>query len=156
MTFARPAGLGPALFAALLLGGCVSGGGSGGGVMSMFSSTPSASMQPVRNADGTEQFSVPSAGREAVRARIAQVVSEPIQDARISNAWRTAASAKVTPDDYATCVSATTPSGTRNFVMIVSGSGIGDVISGPAARTRCADNARVVQWVAFKEVVASQ
>ena len=27
---------------------------------------------------------------------------------------------QVTPEDYATCVSATTPSGTRNFMMIVA------------------------------------
>ena len=93
MNFARPAGIGPALFTALVLGGCVSGGG-GGGVSGIFSSRPTATMQPVKRADGTEQFSVPSAGREAVRAGSSQVVSEPIQEARISNGWRTAASAR--------------------------------------------------------------
>jgi hypothetical protein len=153
MNLGTPAGLGPALFAALMLGGCVSGGSGGAG---LFSSKPAATMQTVTNADGTEQFSVPSDGRAAVQAKLAQVVTEPIQEARISNAWRTAASARVTPNDYATCVSATTASGTRNFVMIVSNGGIGDVISGSAARTRCADAARVVQWVAFTEVVASR
>jgi hypothetical protein len=113
-------------------------------------------MQTVTNADGTEQFSVPPDGRAAVGARLSQVVPEPIEEARISNAWRTAASARVTPNDYATCVSAKTASGTRNFVMIVSNGGIGDVISGSAARTRCADAARVVQWVTLAEAVASR
>jgi hypothetical protein len=153
MKFGRPAGFGPALLAALLLGGCVSGGSGVGG---LFASKPAATMKTVTNADGTEQFSVPPDGRAAVGAKLAQVVTEPIQEARISNAWRTAASARVTPNDYATCVSATTTSGTRSFVMIVSNGGIGDVISGSAARTRCADAARVVQWVTLTEVVASR
>ena len=153
MNFGRPAGIAPALLTALVLGGCVS---SGGGVSGLFSSRPTATMQTVKRADGTEQFSVPPDGRAAVRARLSQVVTEPIQEARISNGWRTAASAQVTPNDYATCVSATTPSGTKNFIMIVAPGGIGDVITGSAARTRCADPAKVVQWVSFAEVVATR
>lgn len=156
MNYGRPAGLVPALFAALLLGGCVSSGMSN--VTDLFSSGPSGGgMQSVTNADGTSQFAVPANGRVIVRERLVQLVREPIAQARISNAWRTAASAKVTPNDYATCVSATTPSGTKDFVMIVSGgSGVGDVISGSAASTRCADRARVAQWVPFNEAMATR
>jgi len=113
-------------------------------------------MAPTTTADGTQQFSVPPNGRTALRERLVQLVPGPIHEARLSNAWRTAASASVTPNDYAACVSASTGTGTSTFVIIVSGSGTGDVISGAKAGQRCSDPTRVVQWVPFTEAVVAQ
>lgn len=139
-------------FAALLLGGC--GGGS-------FGANPSPSqpvaMQPITTAEGIQQFSVPSDGRILLSQRLRQeIVAEPILEARISNAWRTAASASRTPNDYAACVSATTSGGTRTFMIVKSGGGTGDVIRGAQADQRCSDSTRVVQWVPFSEAVATR
>src|SRR6202012_2235086 len=52
-------------------------------------------------ANGVEQFPVPQDGRSLLAQRLVQLVPGRITDARISNAWRTAAAAQVKPNDYA-------------------------------------------------------
>jgi hypothetical protein len=83
-------------------------------------------------------------------------VQGPITEAKISNGWRTAASASKTPNDYAACVSATTATGTQTFMIVKSGAGTGDVRSGAAASKVCNDTTRVTQWVALGEAVAAR
>ncbi|MDQ0474871.1 hypothetical protein [Labrys wisconsinensis] len=141
--------------AVLLLGGC----GMGRAALDA-QPVQSAAMAPVTTAEGIQQFSVPADGRALLGAELRKRVPGPIQDAQISNAWRTAASAQKTPDDYAACVTATTPQGNQTFVMVKSGggrsAGIGDVIAGAAAAKRCGDPSRVVQWAPLTEAVAMQ
>ncbi|MDQ0394030.1 hypothetical protein [Labrys monachus] len=104
-------------------------------------------------ADGVEQFAVPPDGRSLLAQRLVQLVPGRITDARISNAWRTAAAAQVKPNDYAACVSASAGHGTQVFLIVKSGPGTGDVISGSAALQRCADDKRVTQWVTLPEAI---
>lgn len=110
-------------------------------------------MAPVTTAAGIQQFAVPADGRSLYAMRLHQLVPGPLQDAQISNAWRTAASANVTPNDYAACVEATSPAGTQRFMIVKSGGGTGDVIAGAAAEKRCSDPSRVVQWVPLDEAL---
>jgi hypothetical protein len=102
-------------------------------------------------ANGVEQFPVPQDGRSLLAQRLVQLVPGRITDARISNAWRTAAAAQVKPNDYAACVSASGGRGTQVFLIVKSGRGTGDVISGTNALQRCADTNRVTQWVTLPE-----
>ena len=102
-------------------------------------------------ANGVEQFPVPPDGRALLAQRLVQLVPGHITDARISNAWRTAAAAQVKPNDYAACVSAASGRGTQVFLIVKSGPGTGDVISGTSALQRCADGNRVTQWVTLPE-----
>jgi hypothetical protein len=124
----------------------------------MFGSKPApatvATMAPTTTAGGIQQFSVPADGRALLTQRLTQLVPGPIVEARISNGWRTAASASATPNDYAACVSATTEGGTQTFMVVKSGVGTGDVKGGAAATKICSDPARVVQWVPLSEAVA--
>jgi len=76
-----------------------------------------------------------------------------LDDARVSNAWRTAAGARAKPDDYAACVSTVAGGQTRYFVIVVSGATTSGFIAGPDAVARCSDPARVVQWGAFPEAL---
>ena len=102
-------------------------------------------------AGGIEQFPVPPDGRSLLAQRLVQLVPGRITDARISNAWRTAAAAQVKPNDYAACVSASGGHGTQVFLIVKSGPGTGDVISGSNALQRCSDGNRVTQWVTLPE-----
>jgi hypothetical protein len=159
MSFANRVALGAALAALLMVGGC-SSGGIGTSLGGMFGSStapppaPVASMAPITTASGVQQFSVPADGRALLARRLVQLVPGPIADARISNGWRTAASANATPNDYAACISATTGGGTQTFMVVKSGEGTGDVKAGAAAAAICGDPARVVQWVQLGEAVA--
>ncbi|WP_413993206.1 hypothetical protein ACMDCR_14620 [Labrys okinawensis] len=110
--------------------------------------------QAVVTSDGTQQFPVPQSGRELLARRLTQLVPGQIVDARISNGWRTAAAAQQHPDDYAACVSADTGNGAQVFLIVKSGPGTGDVISGTKASQRCADSARVTQWTTLPEAVS--
>jgi hypothetical protein len=108
----------------------------------------------VVTSDGTQQFAVPQAGRALLAQRLVQLVPGRIVDARISNAWRTAAAAQQHPDDYAACVSADAGRGSQVFLIVTNGASTGDVISGAKAAERCADGARVTQWTTLPEAVA--
>lgn len=112
--------------------------------------------QPV-TAGGVQQFPVPPAGRAILRQRLTSLLGNEagaVSDAGVSNAWRTAASAARTPDDYAACVRATTPTGLHTYVLVVSGQTTGGLVSGPPAAQRCADPTRVREWVPFTEALA--
>src|SRR5689334_4281574 len=89
------------------LPGC--SGGIGGGYFA--SSTPGGAqapvlMSPVVTADGTQQFAVPPEGRAVLRQKLADYFQGQVEEARLSNAWRTAAGAQQKPNDYAACVAA--------------------------------------------------
>jgi hypothetical protein len=107
-----------------------------------------ASGIPAPNGDQIQYFRVPSDGRAALMARLETLAGGPgaYSDVRISNAWRTAASAQVTPNDYAACVSATTGRGIETWMIVVSGTGTGDAIGGAAGAKRCGDPTRVQNW----------
>jgi hypothetical protein len=107
----------------------------------------------VTTSDGTQQFPVPASGRSLLAQRLTRLVSGHITDARISNGWRTAAAAQAHPDDYAACVSADAGRGPEIFLIVKSGPGTGDVISGVKAAQRCADGARVTQWTTLPEAM---
>ena len=103
---------------------------------------------PAPNGDQIQYFRVPADGRGALLARLETLAGGPgaYSDVRISNAWRTAASAQVTPNDYAACVSATTGRGIETWMIVVSGAGTGDAIGGAAGAKRCGDPTRVQTW----------
>lgn len=109
--------------------------------------------QPVVTADGTQQFPVPQAGRVTLAHKLTQLVPGRIADARISNAWRTPAAAKINADDYAACVSADAGQGQQVFLIVTNGAKTGDVISGSKAAERCADGKRVTQWSTLPEAL---
>ena len=117
-------------------------------------SQPSANVSMTAN--GIEQFPVPQPGRALLAQRLVQLVPGAIIDARISNAWRTAAAAREHPDDYAACVSADAGHGTQIFLIVKSGPGTGDVIRGANAIQRCSDQARVTQWATLPEAMAQR
>jgi hypothetical protein len=131
---------------ALALTAC---GPSGGGPKPVYQEQAAA----VVTSDGTQQFPVPPAGRAILAQRLMQLVPGTIADARVSNAWRTAAAAQEHPEDYAACVSADAGSGSRVFLIVTNGSHTGDVISGAKAAQRCADTARVTQWTTLPEAM---
>lgn len=158
MSFANRAALGAACACLLMAGGC-SSGGMGTSLGGMFGSAPTppapvASMAPITTASGVQQFAVPPDGRALLARRLVQLVPGPIAEARISNGWRTAASANATPNDYAACISATTGGGTQTFMVVKSGEGTGDVKAGAAAAQICGDPGRVIQWVQLGEAVS--
>jgi len=143
--------------AAAALGLAACSGGMGGGYFS--ASTPAAPptqvlMSPVVTADGTQQFAVPPDGRAVLRQKLAEYIQGPVQDARLSNGWRTAAGAQQKPNDYAACVAAVAGGQTRYFLIVVSGAGVSGTVTGDPAAQKCNDPARVVQWVPFAEAMA--
>lgn len=110
---------------------------------------------PAMTADGTQQFVVPGEGRGILRDTLVLRVQEPIASAQVSNAWRTAAGAQNNPNDYAACVSATSTSGTRYFLIVVSGNRTSGIVTGLQGQEKCLDRNRVVQWLPFPEATAS-
>jgi hypothetical protein len=139
--------------AGLMLAGCTASGG-GGFFSERVVAVPAApTMQPIVTADGTQQFSVPPEGRAVLRRQLASIMQGQLDDARVSNAWRTAAGAQANPNDYAACVSATAGGQTRYFVWVVRGDSISGDVRGAPAAARCQDPARVVQWVPFTEAL---
>lgn len=141
-------GIGGALGLALLLGGC--------GSVAIPGSAPPGLQAPA-SPTAIQQFPVPPAGRAVLRTRLAALLGSEagsVSDASLSNAWRTTASAEQTPNDYAACVRATTPTGLHTYVLVVSGQTTGGLVSGPPAVQRCADATRVTQFVPFTEAVA--
>ena len=106
---------------------------------------------PATTADGTQQFLVPPAGRGVMRDALVQRLREPISDARVSNAWRTAAGAQNNPNAYAACIETTSPAGSHYFMFVVNGSKTDDVVAGPAGQQKCTDPNRVVRWLPFPE-----
>ena len=140
---------------AAALAGCSSG--MSGGMFAPQAAGPTAmapTMAPITTAGGVQQFSVPLDGRAALAQRLVILVPGPITQAQVSNGWRTAASASATPNDYAACVSATTPTGVQTFMIVRSGGATGDVKGGTAAAQICNDPNRVVQWVPLTEAMA--
>jgi hypothetical protein len=137
-------------------GGC--SGGVGGGVFSTSVTVPPqpVAIAPTVTADGTQQFAVPPAGRAVLRQKLGEYIQGPLEEARVSNAWRTAAAARQKPDDYAACVSATTGGQTRYFLIVVSGATTSGTVSGPPAAERCNDPNRVAQWSPFPEAMVAQ
>jgi len=133
---------------AAMLAGC-----SGGMMASAPEPVQPALMAPTVTADGTQQFSVPTEGRAVLRQKLAEYLSGPLEDARVSNGWRTAAGAQQRPEDYAACVSATTGGQTRYFLFVVSGAVTSGTVSGAPAAQKCNDPARVVQWLPFPEAM---
>ena len=111
-----------ALFGTVALAGC--GATAPGSFVAGRVEQP-VMMAPVTTVDGTMQFDVPPEHRVLFSQRVTQLVDGPIQTAQISNGWRTAASARVTPNDYAACVNATTASGSHTFMVVKSGGGTG-------------------------------
>lgn len=138
------------------LGAC--GGGVGGGVFSTSATLPPqpVTMAPTVTADGTQQFAVPPEGRAVLRQKLSEYIRGSLEDARVSNAWRTAAAARQKPDDYAACVSATAGGQTRYFLIVVSGATTSGTVSGPPAAERCNDPNRVAQWTPFPEAMVAQ
>jgi hypothetical protein len=111
-------------------------------------------MSPIVTADGTQQFAVPPEGRAVLRQKLAEYIQGQVEEARLSNGWRTAAGAQQKPNDYAACVAAVTGGQTRYFLIVVSGVGVSGTVTGDPAAQKCNDPARVVQWVPFSEAMA--
>jgi hypothetical protein len=110
--------------------------------LAMMQSAPPPSGEPI------QYFRVPADGRAALLARLDQLTGGPENrsDVRISNAWRTAASAAKTPNDYAACISAKTAGGLQTWMVVVSGTATGDAFGGPTGQERCSDPTRVTTW----------
>lgn len=145
--------LGATLLATIALNGC-GATAPGSFAASVAGASEPTQMGAVTTVNGVEQFDVPPDGRSILSQRLQQLVGEPIQSAKISNAWRTSASAQATPNDYAACVNATTASGSRTYMIVKSGAGTGDVKDKSAAAAVCADQARVVHWTTLPEAMA--
>ena len=134
------------------LAGCVSSGPRMGSVFGSATQPPApvatANAIPAPNGEPIQYFAVPADGRSALLARLDTLAGGPgaYSEARISNAWRTAASAQATPNDYAACVAAVTARGPETWMVVVSGGGTGDAIGGRTGAQRCGDPTRVRSW----------